>query len=103
MIANLQLHHNNLPLTGKFTHYPTLSLPDLNVESWKINEFEYYEVLSQSLTLACRLSLFKERGDEPRYRVVARGYDKFFNIGEVPWTTMRVFLIYVSTRNLTLI
>ena len=55
-----------------------------------MNEFKYYVVPSPFPTLARGLftrELKKDAGsDQPRYQIVARGYDKFFNIGEVPWT-----------------
>ena len=28
-----------------------------------------------------------------RYQIVVWGYDKFFNIGQVPWTTVRSFVL----------
>ena len=67
-----------------------------------MNEFKYYDVPSPFPTLARGLFTtwisgepggsvnenVKKGGDAGRYRIVARGYDKFFNIGEVPWTTV---------------
>ncbi len=36
----------------------------------------------------------EEKGEGgPRCRIIARGYDKFFNIGEIPWTNVR-FCLY---------
>ena len=40
---------------------------------------------------------------EKRHQIVVRGYDKFFNIGEVPWTEVCAFFCRVSARRLTLI
>ena len=83
--------------------------PDIMVRSWKMDEFKYYVVPSPFPTLARGLFTIslkagtdkegeaseKDRADEPaeeegaesiRHRIVIRGYDKFFNIGEVPWT-----------------
>ena len=64
-----------------------------------MNEFKYYDIPSPFPTLARGLftmELPKETkdkdDDEKRYRIVVRGYDKFFNIGEVPWTHVRVVL-----------
>lgn len=55
-----------------------------------MNEFKYYDVPSPFPTLARGLftrELEREAGsDQPRHQIVVRGYDKFFNIGEVPWT-----------------
>ena len=77
MIADLHSLRKKSPKLVKVVQYATPALPDLNVESWKMNEFKYYEVPSPFPTLARGLFSFKEPGDEPRYRIVARGYDKF--------------------------
>ncbi|KAI6021729.1 RNA ligase-domain-containing protein [Pisolithus microcarpus] len=69
--------------------YAAPSDPSITVTSWKMNEFKYYDVPSPFPTLARGLftrQLPSEPGEEPRYQIIARGYDKFFNIGEVPWT-----------------
>ena len=64
-----------------------------------MNEFKYHDVPSPFPTLARGLftrELSKERGsDERRYQIIARGYDKFFNIGEVYWTDVssKLFLL----------
>ncbi|KAG8989755.1 hypothetical protein FRB90_002083 [Tulasnella sp. 427] len=62
------------------------------VNSWKMNEYKYSVVPSPFPTLA--RGLFTETIEEPTgkkkaglYRVVARGYDKFFNMNEVPWNS----------------
>ncbi|CCA68348.1 related to TRL1-tRNA ligase [Serendipita indica DSM 11827] len=65
----------------------------IEITSWKMNEFKYYDVPSPFPTLARGL-FTTENGDDVegtdvKYRIVARGYDKFFNIGEVPWTNWR--------------
>lgn len=53
-----------------------------------MNEFKYYDIPSPFPTLARGLfTLTETEGGEERHRIVVRGYDKFFNIGEVPWTT----------------
>lgn len=54
-----------------------------------MNEFKYYDIPSPFPTLARGLFSLSEKDGQARYRIVARGYDKFFNIGEVPWTTVR--------------
>ena len=56
-----------------------------------MNEFKYYDVPSPFPTLARglfsrELSSGDDSDEGPKYQIVARGYDKFFNIGEVPWT-----------------
>lgn len=78
----------------------------LTVRSWKMNEFKYYDVPSPFPTLARGLFTREvEVEDENanvekgvKHRIVIRGYDKFFNIGEVPWTTVRfsLFSIYLG-------
>ena len=61
-----------------------------------MNEFKYYDVPSPFPTLARGLfttwvgdSVVDAEGEGPgKHTIVARGYDKFFNIGEVPWTNV---------------
>lgn len=61
-----------------------------------MNEYKYYNVPSPFPTLARGLfttwvseNTQSTEGDaNGKFRIVARGYDKFFNIGEVPWTTV---------------
>ncbi|KAF9056971.1 RNA ligase-domain-containing protein [Panaeolus papilionaceus] len=84
----------------------------VEVRSWKMNEFKYYDIPSPFPTLARglftrelsdrQLGIRKDPSSEPekpvkvddrdfwkqkKFQIVVRGYDKFFNIGEVPWTT----------------
>lgn len=71
------------------------------ITSWKMQEHLYrrkdcpFPTLARGLFTATEdLSLqdLQPRGVSPsneskkKIRIVARGYDKFFNIGEVPWT-----------------
>ncbi|KAL5498563.1 TRL1 [Sanghuangporus vaninii] len=78
--------------------YPAPADPSISIRSWKLNEYRYYDVPSPFPTLARGLFTQwvsedprheeEEEGEgEGTYRIVARGYDKFFNIGEVPWCT----------------
>ena len=69
-------------------------------ERWKMNKHKYYDAPSPFPTLARGLFSIKEQGDESRYRIIARGYDKFFNIGEVPWTTVCIYLPHLFVSNL---
>ncbi|CAK5270224.1 unnamed protein product [Mycena citricolor] len=55
--------------------------PSIEVTSWKMNEFKYYEVPSPFPTLA--RGIFTTEDGNGVHRIVARGYDKFFNVGEV--------------------
>jgi len=82
------------------TVYPAPGAPDTLVRSWKMNEYKYYQIPSPFPTLArgiFTIGVDDLQGPENtgaktegggNYRIVARGYDKFFNIGEVPWTTV---------------
>ena len=82
------------PKLVKATEAPVPGCEDVAVKSWKMNEFKYYDIPSPFPTLARGLfttptSSPGEWADDPevKHRIVIRGYDKFFNIGEVPWTT----------------
>lgn len=80
----------------KSSTYNAPAMPEMTVRSWKMNEFKYYQVPSPFPTLARGLfttwvpddASNTENEENGRHRIVARGYDKFFNIGEVPWTTV---------------
>ncbi|WQF77294.1 hypothetical protein CDEST_02308 [Colletotrichum destructivum] len=52
------------------------------VDSWKMQEWDYKK--KDLPTYARGLFTTKNRGNEPE--IVVRGYDKFFNVGEVPET-----------------
>ncbi|EIN08726.1 hypothetical protein PUNSTDRAFT_67333 [Punctularia strigosozonata HHB-11173 SS5] len=66
------------------SEHPAPADPTIKISSWKMNEFKYYDIPSPFPTLARGL-FTRQIGD--KYKIVARGYDKFFNIGEVPWNT----------------
>lgn len=71
--------------------YPAPSKPGMEIQRWKLNEFKYSVVPSPFPTLARGLfsrKVGEEGKDKVVHKVVARGYDKFFNIGEVPWTSV---------------
>ncbi|KAE8211945.1 hypothetical protein CF327_g4349 [Tilletia walkeri] len=55
--------------------------------SWKTAEFAYRKSagLSSELPTLAR-GLFTEELPDDEHRIVVRGYDKFFNVGELPWT-----------------
>ncbi|KAH9025091.1 RNA ligase-domain-containing protein [Lactarius pseudohatsudake] len=57
-------------------HSSNKKSPKLVKFSWKMNEFKYYDVPSPFPTLAHGL-----------HNIESSPEDKFFNIGEVPWTT----------------
>lgn len=70
--------------------------PAIQVRSWRMSEFRYYDIPSPFPTLARGLfttEVTSADSADDRYRIVARGYDKFYNIGEVPWTTVRIRLV----------
>ncbi|KAI0938363.1 hypothetical protein AcV5_000059 [Taiwanofungus camphoratus] len=89
LVAELLALSKKNPKLVRSTEYRVPADPETTViRSWKMNEFKYYDVPSPFPTLA--RGLFTEdvqAGSEMAHRIVARGYDKFFNIGEVPWTT----------------
>lgn len=75
------------PKLIRSTVYTAPADPSITLRSWKMNEFKYYDVPSPFPTLARGLFTQEiKKGDQVKHRIVARGYDKFFNIGEVPWT-----------------
>ncbi|KAH9932339.1 RNA ligase-domain-containing protein [Fomitopsis serialis] len=75
------------PKLVRSTAYTAPADPNIVLRSWKMNEFKYYDVPSPFPTLARGLFTQEiKKGDQVKHRIVARGYDKFFNIGEVPWT-----------------
>ena len=78
------------PKLVKSSSYEAPADNTIKVTSWKMNEFKYYDVPSPFPTLARGLftteNADKAEGPNVKYRIVVRGYDKFFNIGEVPWT-----------------
>lgn len=95
LIADLIKLSNKSPKLVKSTEHATPADPNINLRSWKMNEHKYYDIPTPFPTLARGLFSMElpkeaEDEDEKRYRIVVRGYDKFFNIGEVPWTHVRV-------------
>jgi hypothetical protein len=75
----------------------TTSSADRNVmtlTSWKTQEFAYRKTSKigydddDSLPTLAR-GLFTTLSGEGKHRIAVRGYDKFFNEGEMPWTRVR--------------
>jgi len=85
---------------SKLVRSSIYDIPSLGtkITSWKMNEFKYYDIPSPFPTLA--RGLFTRKLDDGEHAIVVRGYDKFFNIGEVPWTTVRH--LGLAFRSLTL-
>ena len=102
----LRISKNN-PKLIKSSEYVAPEAPEMTIRSWKMNEFKYYDVPSPFPTLARGLFTTeadeggKRSGREKEYRIVIRGYDKFFNIGEVPWTTVCHTVLDVGSLRLT--
>lgn len=108
LIADLVKLAKNKSKLVKSSLYPAPADPEIFVRSWKMNENKYYDVPSPFPSLARGIFTVepgkKGKGSEEedaedgasaenadgslKYRIVARGYDKFFNIGEVPWTNV---------------
>ncbi|KAJ3873131.1 RNA ligase-domain-containing protein [Lentinula edodes] len=93
--ALLKLSSKN-PKLVKSTVYDAPADPTLGVRSWKMNEYKYYDVPSPFPTLARGLFTLQVGRDPNSHRIVIRGYDKFFNIGEVPWTTSNGCIIFIG-------
>jgi len=92
--------------------------PEIKISSWKMDEFKYSVHPSPFPTLARGLFTRKivdtedvvasdddstgvpaqdasvdGRKRHDRHIIVARGYDKFFNIGEVPWNSVSITIL----------
>lgn len=79
LVAELAAVQQRSPKLVRSSVYAAPADPTISVRSWKMNEFKYYDIPSPFPTYARGLFTVDNR-------IVARGYDKFFNIGEVPWT-----------------
>ena len=90
LIEDLKALSKKSPKLVRSTEYRAPADGSIFVRSWKMNEFKYYDIPSPFPTLARGLFTqeIKVPGKKVRHRIVARGYDKFFNIGEVPWNTV---------------
>ena len=91
------------PKLVRSSDYAAPADPSIAVRSWKMNEFKYYDIPSPFPTLARGLFTREEQSDsgDTRYKIVARGYDKFFNIGEVPWTTVSTVCSHLTLSALS--
>jgi tRNA ligase len=103
LISELRAIEKRSPKLVKSSVYPAPTEPNILVQSWRMNEFKYYDVPSPFPTLARGLFTTEASKIEHgvQHRIVIRGYDKFFNIGEVPWTTVRgtfALVIYISPK-----
>lgn len=101
LVAALHALSIKSPKLVKSSSYPAPADPSIEVRSWKMNELKYHNIPLPFPTLARGLFSMeiphdvqedgKQRRVDKRYQIVVRGYDKFFNIGEVPWTTVFLF------------
>lgn len=84
------------------THIVTLEAPDGKVErtltSWKMADYAYKRDPCPFPTRARGLFTEEVQGQtgEKEYEIVARGYDKFFNVDEVSWT--KVSALFCTSR-----
>ncbi|CAO1639220.1 unnamed protein product [Sympodiomycopsis kandeliae] len=72
---------------------------EYEITSWKTAEFAYRKAASVGIgkdlpTLA--RGLFTVRGSDDGERILVRGYDKFFNVGEMGWTKQEAIERYSS-------
>lgn len=107
LIATLHALSTKSPNLVKSLVYPALADPSIQVRSWKMNDNRYCDIPSPFPTLARGLftkEISEEGQQGKRYEILARGYDKFFNVGEVPWTTVSFFfyIFLKSFSNLSL-
>ena len=99
LVERLYKVSNSSPKLIRSTVYAAPADQSIQLRSWKMNEFKYYDIPSPFPTLARGLFTQEVKvGNEVKYRIVVRGYDKFFNIGEVPWNS--VSLIEIGVQNL---
>lgn len=117
------LHLKNKKLV-KATVHDAPADPSIKIRSWKMDEYKYGVYPSPFPTLARGLftrGVVEDPSEEPKndvldeeddaessntgrrrkHVIVARGYDKFFNIGEVPWNSVRFFLLLTNPSTLT--
>ena len=109
LVASLHVLSAKSPKLVKSSVYSSAPSDDdgssssIQIRSWKMNEFKYYDVPSPFPTLArglfTREMMMQEEEEKQqqkkRYQIVVRGYDKFFNIGEVPWTTVCIHSLFI--------
>ncbi|KAI1804929.1 tRNA ligase [Daldinia bambusicola] len=85
VVANLisALSNKSKGIKTKKTTFDVKGSPDgLTVDSWRLNDWDYKK---RNLPTYAR-GLFTTKNRKGEYEIAIRGYDKFFNIGEV-WET----------------
>ncbi|KAF8181123.1 RNA ligase-domain-containing protein, partial [Mycena galopus ATCC 62051] len=94
LIASLHAISAAKPKLIKSSDYAAPADAEIKVRSWKMDEFKYYDVPSPFPTLARGIFTVelpihrrKRKGKAKEGSRSIGLYDKFFNIGEVPWMT----------------
>ncbi|PWN39423.1 hypothetical protein IE81DRAFT_369099 [Ceraceosorus guamensis] len=95
---SIPLQHNR-PHPDSNTKASTPRTSECILTSWKVSEFAYRKVevvsleedadiptLARGLFTAAADMESEGKGETKRERIVARGYDKFFNVDEMRWT-----------------
>ena len=96
LIASLHAIEYDFPRLFSSSSLTPPADPSIKVHSWRMSETKYYDVPLPYPTLARGLFTRKISDDSQgkaseTYQIVARGYDKFFGIGEITWTTVGFF------------
>lgn len=77
--------------------------------SWKMSDFAYKRepcpfptrargLFTEKVTTKASTAIGGSRAGEEEYRIIARGYDKFFNVDEVSWTKVRSYSQQIFDR-----
>ncbi|KAI4912420.1 hypothetical protein J4E90_005823 [Alternaria incomplexa] len=86
LVHTLEAHQGKKGKGGFSVKKHTFPLPNgRTVDSWKMNEWDYKKA---NLPTYAR-GLFTYKNHDGNYEIATRGYDKFFNHGEVPKTQWR--------------
>ncbi|KAF2862805.1 tRNA ligase [Piedraia hortae CBS 480.64] len=88
VVKSLEQHKGNKSGKGGFScKKVTYDIPDagVSVDSWKLNDWDYKK---PNLPTYAR-GLFTTKNSKGQWEIVVRGYNKFFNVGEVNETQWR--------------
>jgi len=81
----------------------TIDGSEAKIRTWKMNGFKYYDIPSPFPTLAQGLFTRELVTDGAmKSQIVVRWYDKFFNIGEVPWAAVRSLFFFFFVQDVDL-
>ncbi|WRT67884.1 uncharacterized protein IL334_004858 [Kwoniella shivajii] len=109
--ANVHIYPASLYVNNGESSSSTSGFRDRKITSWKMTEHMYFNAQNPFPTLA--RGLFTEQVEEgdplpleinssgdkcqrPNDRIIARGYDKFFNVDEVEWTNWSAMKIHTE-------